>query len=57
MSGFPSAMEPSYSWQSIQRQPPSFKIETTRNLGWWILLALLISVIALPRLWSNWRRV
>ncbi|MCB1232297.1 MAG: OmpA family protein [Verrucomicrobiae bacterium] len=38
-------MEPSYSWQSIQRQPPSFKIETTRNLGWWILLALLISVI------------
>lgn len=38
-------MEPSYNWQSIQRQPPSFKIETTRNLGWWILLALLISVI------------
>lgn len=38
-------MEPSYNWQSISSQPPSFKIETTRNLGWWILLALLISVI------------
>ena len=38
-------MEPTYSWQSVSQQSPSFKIETTRNLGWWILLALLISVI------------
>ncbi|MCB1090483.1 MAG: OmpA family protein [Verrucomicrobiae bacterium] len=38
-------MEPTYSWQSVSRQTPSFKIETTRNLGWWVLLALLISVI------------
>ncbi|MBL9150862.1 MAG: OmpA family protein [Verrucomicrobiales bacterium] len=37
-------MDPTYSWQSVSRQTPSFKIETTRNLGWWILLALLISV-------------
>ena len=38
-------MEPTYSWQSISSQPPSFKVETTRNLGWWVMLALLISVI------------
>lgn len=39
-------MEPTYSWQSVSsREASSFKIESTRNLGWWILLALLISVI------------
>jgi outer membrane protein OmpA-like peptidoglycan-associated protein len=39
-------MEPTYNWQSVSSsQSPSFKIESTRNLGWWILLALLISVI------------
>lgn len=38
-------MEPTYSWQSVTRQEPSFKVETTRNLGWWVLLALLSSVI------------
>lgn len=38
-------MEPSYNWQSITEQPPSFKIETNRNLGWWILLAISISVV------------
>lgn len=37
-------MKPSpYSWQTTSNQP-SFKTETTRNLGWWILLAVLISV-------------
>ncbi|MCP5538848.1 MAG: OmpA family protein [Akkermansiaceae bacterium] len=38
-------MDPAFNWQSPARQAPSFKIETTRNLGWWVLLALLFSVI------------
>lgn len=38
-------MEPSYSWQSLSEQPPTFKVETNRNIGWWILLAISISVV------------
>lgn len=40
-----ASMEPAYTWQAISRQPPSFKIETTRNVGWWVMLALIISAI------------
>jgi len=38
-------MEPNYSWQNATGHAASFKTETTRNLGWWILLAILISVL------------
>jgi len=38
-------MDPEYSWEDPSGQASTFKIETTRNLGWWITLALLISVI------------
>lgn len=38
-------MEPNYSWQNASGHPASFKTETTRNLGWWVLLAILISVV------------
>lgn len=38
-------MEPNYSWQNATGHAANFKTETTRNIGWWILLAILISVV------------
>ncbi|NOX98796.1 MAG: OmpA family protein [Verrucomicrobia bacterium] len=38
-------MQPNYSWQNASGHATSFKTETTRNLGWWILLAIMISVV------------
>ena len=38
-------MDINYSWQNPIGQATSFKTETTRNLGWWILLAILVSVV------------
>ena len=38
-------MEPNYSWQNASGYAASFKPENTRNLGWWIMLAILISVV------------
>lgn len=38
-------MDINYSWQNPAGQASSFKTETTRNLGWWILLAILVSVL------------
>lgn len=34
-----------YQWQTASSPATSFKTETTRNLGWWILLAVLVSII------------
>lgn len=39
-------MESNYSWQNATGHAANFKTESTRNLGWWILLALLISIVA-----------
>lgn len=38
-------MEPNYSWQNATGHAANFKTETTRNLGWWIFLAILISIM------------
>ncbi len=38
-------MESNYSWQNATGHAANFKTESTRNLGWWILLALLISIV------------
>lgn len=38
-------MEPNYSWQNATGHAANFRTEATRNLGWWVLLAVLISVV------------
>lgn len=36
--------EPIYRWED-SRRPSTFRTENMRNLGWWVLLAVLISVL------------
>ncbi|MCF6311294.1 MAG: OmpA family protein [Verrucomicrobiales bacterium] len=38
-------MQSNYSWQNATGHAANFKSESTRNIGWWILLAIVISIV------------
>ncbi len=39
-------MASEYDWHPAPNTVSTFKVESTRNIGWWVLLALIVSVIA-----------